>query len=115
MDWLFIDQNARKLLELLSDGANPSVLVKSSIRIFVDLMWSQYKPNIIKYIFWPYIWYLVILSYMSGYIVGPYTKSLRDPLTPEENEKKYGILEYRTMLTIVVATCFLNMNIVLEL
>jgi hypothetical protein len=73
------------VLELLAESSNPKVLVKSQIRIFVDLMWSQYKPNIINYIFIPYIGYLAILLFMSAKIIGPYQKSLEEPLTPEEH------------------------------
>jgi hypothetical protein len=40
MDWLFVDHNAKKILELLAESSNPKVLVKAQIRIFVDLMWS---------------------------------------------------------------------------
>jgi hypothetical protein len=29
MDWLFIDQNAKQVLELLAESCNPSVLVKA--------------------------------------------------------------------------------------
>ena len=103
------------MLELLAESSNPSVLVKAQIRIFVDLMWSKYKPNIIVYIFVPYIGYLGILLYMSAYIIGPYQRSLEEPLTPEEHDKKYGGFKVLTMVTLFVATCFLNMNIILEL
>lgn len=115
MDWLFIDQNAKQLLEILAEKSNPSVLVKAQIRIFVDLMWSQYKPNIINYIFLPYIGYLIVLLYMSASIIGPYHRSLEEPLTPEEHYVKFATLKWVTMITLFVATCFLNMNIILEL
>jgi hypothetical protein len=78
-------------------------------------MWSKYKPNIIVYIFIPYMGYLAILSFMSASIVGPYQRSLEEPLSPEEHDKKYGDFKILTMVTLFVATCFLNMNIILEL
>jgi len=59
--------------------------------------------------------YLAILSYMSASIVGPYQRSLEEPLSPEEHVKKYGSFKVLTMVTLFVATCFLNMNIILEL
>ena len=40
MEWVFFNDNAKKLLVILSANANPKVLTKKSIRIFVNLVWT---------------------------------------------------------------------------
>jgi len=52
---------------------------------------------------------------MSAAIIGPYQRSLEEPLTPEEHAEKYGNFKILTAATLFIATCFLNMNIILEL
>lgn len=41
-DWIFDEDNAKVLLKLLATEANNMALVKKSIMIFVDLMWSKF-------------------------------------------------------------------------
>lgn len=72
MDWIFEGDNAKLLLHMLATQANNSALTKKSIRIFVDLMWSKYQAAIIKFIFVPYIAYLMVLSSLSGFVCGEF-------------------------------------------
>lgn len=66
LDWIFTEDNAKILLNVLATEANNSVLTKKSIRVFVDLMWTKYQTAIIKFIFVPYMAYLFVLSQLSG-------------------------------------------------
>ena len=43
MDWLFQNNNSKRLIELLvADNANQNVLGQKSIKIFVNLLWDVY-------------------------------------------------------------------------
>ena len=42
MEWVFYNDNANKLLGMLASDANPKVLTRKSIRIYINLMWSYY-------------------------------------------------------------------------
>lgn len=66
LDWVFSGDNAKILLSVLASEANNAALTKKSIRIFVDLMWSHYQSAIIKFIFVPYMAYLIVLSMLAG-------------------------------------------------
>ena len=83
MDWIFEGDNAKLLLHMLATQANNSALTKKSIRIFVDLMWSKYQAAIIKFIFVPYIAYLMVLSSLSRFVCGEFVLILYEDL---ENE-----------------------------
>lgn len=41
-DWLFENDNAKTLLDLLANDANSIVLTRHSIKVFVELMWEYY-------------------------------------------------------------------------
>jgi ABC-type polysaccharide/polyol phosphate export permease len=83
MDWIFEGDNAKLLLHMLATQANNSALTKKSIRIFVDLMWSKYQAAIIKFIFVPYIAYLMVLSSLSGFVCGEFVLILYEDLEDE--------------------------------
>ena len=42
MEWVFFNDNAKKLLNILAGHANPKVLTKKSIKIFVNFIWTQH-------------------------------------------------------------------------
>jgi hypothetical protein len=72
-DWIFHDDNAKVLLSLLSSSANTKVLTRKTIKTFIDLMWAHYQKAIIRYIFFPYCFYLVTLSLLAGFFCGRLT------------------------------------------
>ena len=72
MDWIFFEDNAEILLEILSESTNEKVLTKKSIRIFINFMWNYYQSAIIKKIFFPYVLYLLLLLILSGITVRQY-------------------------------------------
>ena len=75
-DWLFINDNCKNLLEVLSSDANCEVLTRRSIKIFIQLMWDHYQPAITKYMFFPYCIYLIIINYVSGVLIGNYLEMI---------------------------------------
>ena len=83
-DWLFQNDNCKTLLEVLANDANSIVLTRHSIKVFVELMWEYYQPAIMKYMFLPYIIYLVIINYNAGHLIGSYLE-----LIEKQNEKGY--------------------------
>jgi hypothetical protein len=72
IDWIFTDDNAKILLDLLASEASNTVLTKKTITVFIDLMWSHYQSAIIKFIFVPYMAYLFVLSQLSGFVIGEF-------------------------------------------
>lgn len=64
MDWLFENDNAKILIELLANDANSAVLTEKTISTFIQLMWAKYQPAIIRRVFIPYLVYLGIVCYL---------------------------------------------------
>jgi hypothetical protein len=89
LDWIFVGDNAKNLLSLLASDADPAILSKKSMRIFIEVMWEYYQKAIIIYIFLPYILYLSLLSYLGGNLVGPFINSFYDDLTDEDNYRNH--------------------------
>ena len=75
MDWLFVKDNASQVLGMLGD-ANAKVLTKKSIKIFVNLLWTYYQPAIVKWIFLPYVAYLIFLAQLCGSVAGKHIDCL---------------------------------------
>ena len=73
---------------LLATDANDRVLIKSSIKIFVELMWKYYQPKIIKWILCPYMVYVLAISILFSKIIGDQFDAFKSDLTIEENRKK---------------------------
>ena len=80
LDWVFDGDNSKILLSVLASEANNAALTKKSIRIFVDLMWSKYQSAIIKFIFVPYMAYLIVLSMLAGRVAGEFLDILYEDL-----------------------------------
>lgn len=77
MDWIFMGDNCKVLLKLLATEANNQVLVKKSIKTIVDLLWKNYQPVIIKYIFMPYLIYLFSITQLCSRLLGPFLELKR--------------------------------------
>lgn len=43
MDWLFENNNAKRMIEVLAKADNHSVLTSKSIKIFLNFMWNDYQ------------------------------------------------------------------------
>lgn len=71
-DWVFHGDNAKILLSVLATDANNQALTKSSIKTFVELMWSHFKIAIVKRIFFPYIIYLCVINLLAGNFAGQF-------------------------------------------
>jgi len=80
MDWIFLNDNAQQVLTMLG-AANPTVLKKKSIKHFINLMWSHYQSAIIRWIFLPYVAYLVFLSQLTGAVAAEYLAYLYEDRT----------------------------------
>ena len=93
MDWLFHENNAKVLLQILADAANNKALLTQNIKVFIDLMWSQYQMAIIKCIFIPFVIYLALLSYFSSTTVGVFIESFELDMDIEENKKEFKKLK----------------------
>ena len=80
MDWIFLNDNAQQVLTMLGE-ANATVLKKKSIKHFINLMWGHYQSAIIRWIFCPYVAYLVFLSQLTGAVAGEYLSALYEDRT----------------------------------
>jgi hypothetical protein len=114
MDWIFEGDNAKILLDILASQANNSALTKKSIRIFVDLMWSKYQAAIIKFIFVPYMAYLITLSLLSGQVCGEFILILSEDMEKEEIRNNYIVLKIKAYFLTSIATslmiCFTSLE-----
>lgn len=62
MDWLFENDNAKTLINVLAnEESNPVVLTMETMQVFLDMTWEKYQPAIIKYVFIPYMIYLCLM------------------------------------------------------
>lgn len=89
MDWIFIGDNAKTMLSVLSGQAKPKALKMKAIKTFISLMWKHYQDAIIKNIFIPYAFYLIALSYLAGGVCGQYILLFyEDDIVKETHEYK---------------------------
>lgn len=88
---------------LLATDANDRVLIKSSIKIFVELMWKYYQPKIIKFILCPYMIYVLAISILFSKIIGDQFDAFKSDLTIEENRKKLNRIQIISIALQLVA------------
>ena len=88
MDWLFKDNNARLLLSMLANDANPLILKMKPVKMFIEILWTEYQPLIIRMVFAPYILYLLCIYQLTGSMLGRFLTSCA-----QRNEKvsKYNL------------------------
>lgn len=67
-------------------------------------MWSKYQAAIIKFIFVPYICYLMVLSYLSGFVCGQFILILYEDQEDEEIRNTYLILKIKAYSLTAIAT-----------
>ena len=104
LDWIFQGDNAKTLLKILASDANNAALTKKTIKIFVDLMWSKYQQAIIRYIFIPYIAYLVCLSQLAGSVAGEFVDILYEDLEDPKIYQQYQILKIKAYVLTSLST-----------
>ena len=42
-DWIFTGDNAKNMVNILADNASTKLLVQKSVRVFIHLIWKQFK------------------------------------------------------------------------
>ena len=66
LNFLYTEGGVQKLFEYLSDPADDSVLKTEVFSIIVQEVWIVTKPNIMKYIFFPYVaYFLLFIGYIT--------------------------------------------------
>lgn len=75
MDWIFQDDNARTFIQMLANGSNPIALKMKPVKMFIELMWSEFQPAIIRYVFAPYCIYLAFIYQLTGSMLGKFLNS----------------------------------------
>jgi len=65
-DWIFRDDNAKTLILLLTQFGRKKLYKAESLRIFIELMWQYYQPAIIKWVFIPYLVYMITMIYIAS-------------------------------------------------
>lgn len=75
-DWIFEGDNAREFILLLTYKARSKIYIQKSVRVFVKLIWELYQPQIVKKIFMPYLFYMMIIMYLSVYHLGGFLEHL---------------------------------------
>ena len=84
-DWIFEEDNAKTLLRILANDANDAALTMRSIKIFIDLMWSHYQMEIVKFVLLPFIFYMACLISLSLGMFADLMDDLQDPTTDTKN------------------------------
>lgn len=64
---------------LLAQCESPDIFLQKSIRVFVEIIWEQYQPAIIKSIFTPYCLYLVLLVLLTSKYAGEFLDLMIEP------------------------------------
>ena len=54
-DWLFVDGNAKKMIEMLMNSPIEELYETEQIGIFIDLMWEKYKAAIFYKVWLPFL------------------------------------------------------------
>ena len=65
-NWIFENNNAMSLIKMLSDNGTGDLFVTKSFSILIDFLWAQYQPRIIKFIFAPYMIYILMYAYVAS-------------------------------------------------
>jgi len=58
-DWMFEGDNMANMIKMLTKQNNPSLYVSKSINVFIDLIWEKYSSSIKRWVFIPYMVYLL--------------------------------------------------------
>lgn len=66
-NWVFIGDNAARLLRVLSTTENDSIFAQAQIRVFVDFMWQGYYDAIFSQLFLPFICYFLSFILYTTY------------------------------------------------
>lgn len=66
-NWVFIGDNAGRLVKILSETDNDEIFATAQIRVFVDFMWQGYFSAILEQLFIPFIFYFVSFILYTGY------------------------------------------------
>lgn len=106
-DWLFHEQNASTLLDILSETDNTRILTSKQIKLFVDLVWVHYQGAIIKFIFLPYMLYLLLISYLSGQLVGDFIDTLYKDMSDPTVQAEFAIIRAKSYLITSTITCLM--------
>ena len=61
---------------LLTYKARSKIYIQKSVRVFVKLIWELYQPQIVRKIFLPYLFYMMIIMYLSVYHLGGFLEHL---------------------------------------
>jgi hypothetical protein len=82
-DWIFKgspeNDNAVNMIKLLSSQERTQLFITRSVRVFIELMWAEYQPAIVKKVFYPFCLYLLVLVFLSSYVGGDMLDILIDP------------------------------------
>ena len=103
-DWLFEGDNAKTLLRVLANDANDFALTQRSIKVFIELMWSHYQIAIIKFIFIPYIVYMISFVYLTGVLTVNGLDNIKTPPTEADKIAEQGALVINIWINIII--CF---------
>lgn len=79
-EWIFEDNNAEVFLNLLVNMAKKSVFKHKSVKAFINILWKQYQPTIVKRIFYPYCFYLITQMVLSSGLANAYYHILSLPI-----------------------------------
>lgn len=66
-NWVFIGDNAARMMEILSSTDNDEIFACAQIRVFVDFMWQGYYDAIFSQLFLPFIFYFLSFILYTGF------------------------------------------------
>lgn len=79
LDWIFQHENTKNFIMLLAQCEQSEIFLQKSIRVFVEIIWEQYQPAIIKAIFLPYCVYLLLLVSLTSKYAGEFLDLMIEP------------------------------------
>ena len=76
LDWIFMNDNSENLIMLLQNYGKGEIFNSKVLRIFIDIIWTKYQPQLIIWVLIPFIIYLYCFVVLASLKAGPYLDKL---------------------------------------
>ena len=68
MDWVFTENNAKTLIQILAETSNDAIFATAQIRVFIEFMWKFYFDAICFQLFLPYVVYMGTFTIYASFM-----------------------------------------------
>lgn len=71
-NFIFENDNVTSFLMMLAEQGSGEIFVQTSIKVFVNILWQDYFYQIRKWIFYPYILYMLTFVFYASEFAGSF-------------------------------------------